>query len=391
MRTLYIVLSLVAASAFGQGMEVLPFGQYSLQVSRNGHLHAINKGVSFGSEDIVYRYNETTKLWLEVARLDWYFRLGVIYDDLILNSRSDGTQTNIQIVYGTSFDSLKGTYLFESSKCHDFGYDSTVYIGTDYYGIYSSKDLKQWDTLRSTTVTWEAIRALFATPDKLFACTNNSVVSTGNNGITWNKLYLGQPIEKLAVYKDTIYAITFKGEFLSGVDTLFAKGIQLNAPEPEYILCVDKQGVVYYLCQVGNSRRIIRSRSGGANWDSLAFSNVMSIACDSSGRIYLATNNRVHSSSDHGTTWDELNVETSLEAPNHFSLYPNPIDNRFYIHSSSEFYGATVELYNTLGRRVLMEKYINAFDVSNLPSGIYHVIIRMGDEIFISKVVKQRL
>ncbi|WP_179007555.1 T9SS type A sorting domain-containing protein [Winogradskyella forsetii] len=67
------------------------------------------------------------------------------------------------------------------------------------------------------------------------------------------------------------------------------------------------------------------------------------------------------------------------------SLYPNPASNKVNIESNHII--DSVEVYDILGKQVMLLKKTNEIDVSNLNSGIYLFKISMGNKVQTKKIV----
>lgn len=64
-------------------------------------------------------------------------------------------------------------------------------------------------------------------------------------------------------------------------------------------------------------------------------------------------------------------------------IYPNPSANQVYLNA--EF--ATIELFDSFGKKVLIEKNKKVIDVSNIPKGLYFLVLKNQNETVIKKLV----
>ena len=71
-----------------------------------------------------------------------------------------------------------------------------------------------------------------------------------------------------------------------------------------------------------------------------------------------------------------------------FEIYPNPADEllNFELYAKNTIYN--VEIYNISGQKVLTQKPIsNTINVSKLTSGIYYIIVDLGDRKLNKKLI----
>lgn len=80
-----------------------------------------------------------------------------------------------------------------------------------------------------------------------------------------------------------------------------------------------------------------------------------------------------------------------FEKNDSFFIYPNPTHEKFVV-ASSEFAEGTIKIFNIIGEELLKETLENnyqSFDISNLNSGIYFVLIENKKGTNITKLIKQ--
>ena len=88
---------------------------------------------------------------------------------------------------------------------------------------------------------------------------------------------------------------------------------------------------------------------------------------------------------DLGTASVQFN---RLQRPN---IYPNPTHNILHISfaKKSNMQELALYLYDSLGRLMLSQKNNKSLDISDLPRGSYHLAIRMGEDIWHERVMKE--
>lgn len=78
---------------------------------------------------------------------------------------------------------------------------------------------------------------------------------------------------------------------------------------------------------------------------------------------------------------------TKIESENALSSYPNPVEDLLYFSNNDV---SSVEVYNTLGVKVLSKEVNNSLDMSNLSSGVYLVkAFESNNNVSTFKVVKK--
>ncbi len=78
-----------------------------------------------------------------------------------------------------------------------------------------------------------------------------------------------------------------------------------------------------------------------------------------------------------------LGIETNDAADFYFQ---NPVSDNLKITSKSEI--DSIEIYNLLGKIILIKNHENSIDVSNLPKGMYFININSGNKKSIKKIIK---
>ncbi len=80
-------------------------------------------------------------------------------------------------------------------------------------------------------------------------------------------------------------------------------------------------------------------------------------------------------------------VTVHLAEKRGFSVYPNPAKNKIYFNPDDT---GVVRLVNHYGRIVLEAKNVNQLDVSNLPNGIYELVVSTGSVVFAENIVVEK-
>lgn len=110
-------------------------------------------------------------------------------------------------------------------------------------------------------------------------------------------------------------------------------------------------------------------------------------------RLYIATSpSNGEGEADNFVIHQGNTTSLDLLNPNKLTVYPNPSNDVFTIHSK-ELKNASVEVYNSLGELVLHDNNINSefleINLLNEPSGIYLLKLMNKDSYIIQKLIKK--
>jgi hypothetical protein len=82
-------------------------------------------------------------------------------------------------------------------------------------------------------------------------------------------------------------------------------------------------------------------------------------------------------------------VEDARSLKNSISIYPNPSNGRFTVVPENNQTVKTLEVYNIIGERILLQHSSNEVNISNAQTGIYFVKVDDGTEIYTKKITVQ--
>ena len=129
-------------------------------------------------------------------------------------------------------------------------------------------------------------------------------------------------------------------------------------------------------------------------------SNDKVMVCHNVQEICVSSNS-VQSHLDHGdklgscsylASKDITKVLSEVNTVENMSVYPNPTTSLLNITVNEVHSGATLELYNSLGIKVLSQILKSTSEVmylDRLPSGMYYLNINNGNEITVKKIIKE--
>jgi len=100
--------------------------------------------------------------------------------------------------------------------------------------------------------------------------------------------------------------------------------------------------------------------------------------------------------SEFNVNWVEFDLVTSVEEADEagaFSVYPNPSDGLFLVENLKNFKIDKIEVYDVLGRLVLVEKgdkFSGTLDLGNQTDGAYFLKISTDSgELFSQRIIKE--
>ena len=105
---------------------------------------------------------------------------------------------------------------------------------------------------------------------------------------------------------------------------------------------------------------------------------------------YVCKHNR---GSDNCYTDKRINLKNgsvNLVNQNNIRIYPNPVLNGFSIEVQNETEIDVITIYNSVGSEMtVFNRKGNYVDCSSLVRGIYSVVIRIDNETYVSKFIKE--
>ncbi len=90
---------------------------------------------------------------------------------------------------------------------------------------------------------------------------------------------------------------------------------------------------------------------------------------------------------------EECNMSVGDNLKDTIKIYPNPFEDKLYIGLEASHKELEIEVYNSLGmlmaNRKLTIESLNEINLSELTSGIYFLIVKVGDYSFQRRIIKQ--
>jgi len=267
--------------------------------------------------------------------------------------------------------------------------NKNIFCGSDHGVYYWNRPVLTW---QSIGLTENRITCLEFKKDSLFAGTEeDGLWFTKDKGSSWGKINLDlqyQNINNLSIVNGSIAVATWEGLFLSN-DSGLSWTQELTSSDNRVILSVE---IVNDICLAGtDANGVFVSSLVNNNWDEMNSGLPVIYIEDiksSADRVYLK-------SYANGLWYSSIPIingsgEESLQ--NHFKIYPNPVTDKVWIGSLSGSEELTLTVYGINGI-CLSEKRIRANtqqDLSNLPEGIYWLVIRNSEEKITARVIKMK-
>jgi len=82
-----------------------------------------------------------------------------------------------------------------------------------------------------------------------------------------------------------------------------------------------------------------------------------------------------------------IGLKGDIHEPNYASIFPNPVNDAVFIKTNYDF--ENIAILNSLGQEVAYYSYSDEVDVSNLPSGIYWLVLKSDDYSTTKKFIKE--
>lgn len=245
---------------------------------------------------------------------------------------------NQQFIVKPTGDGFYKLVVKHSNKLVEIGENSTV----------SGASTQQWDDVSQHSAQWKlvAVTPPVSQECKFFTGTPDFTASVSDNKITFNASRTGVGSTTCILYYSTNASGPFPG-YLVKAGVPFA----LNLPSGQKVY-------FYYTYSV--------PEGGEKN----TASNIQSFTIGACEMLVTTINEEVK--------------ETS------FNLYPNPTTNFFNVEVAESFNGATVSIIDIVGKQVVLSTHGNgAIDVSELPSGMYIIMIRKEGTVLSKRFIKQ--
>lgn len=267
--------------------------------------------------------------------------------------------------------------------------NKNIFCGSDHGVYFWNRPVLTW---QSIGLTGNRITCLEFKKDSLFAGTEeDGLWFTKDKGSSWGKINLDlqyQNINDLSIVNGSIAVATWEGLFLSN-DSGLSWTQELTSSDKRVILSAE---IVDGICLAGTvANGVFVSSLVNKNWEEMNSGLPVIYIEDiksSADRVYLK-------SYTNGLWYSSIPIingsgEESLQ--NHFKIYPNPVTDKVWIGSLSGSEELTLTVYGINGI-FLSEKRIRANtqqDLSNLPDGIYWLVIRNSEEKITVRVIKMK-
>jgi photosystem II stability/assembly factor-like uncharacterized protein len=293
---------------------------------------------------------------------------------------------------------------------------NTIFAGSTNGGVFtSSNSAVSWTQLPGGT--YNAFAANGAT---VYAGTNGGILKSTNNGTSWSNVqaatFLSMAVSGGTVFGGSnssgIYISTNGNTFApSGLTNKFINTILVNNSK------------VFAGCPSGDGGLYV-SNDNGATWTQAYGSITFNALVATGNNIFAATSNGVMLSTDNGVNWSAANngltpwdircltikgsdlycgafgagvwkrplseMITGIEEYNkdNVSIFPNPTTGKFRIKSETEFSeGASLEVFNITGVKILEQESIDQVDLSFVPKGMYFVKITSKEKSYTKRLI----
>jgi photosystem II stability/assembly factor-like uncharacterized protein len=265
--------------------------------------------------------------------------------------------------------------------------NKNIFCGSDKGVYYWNTPFYTW---QSIGLTGNRINCLEFKKDSLFAGTeNDGLWFTKDKGSSWGKMKLdlqNQGINDLSIANGSIAVATWEGLFLSHDSGL---SWTQNLTSFDYRLILSTE-IVNDICFAGTHKYgVFVSSLNNNNWEEMNSGLLVTGIEDmksSADRVYL----RSYSNGLWYSSIPIINGSGEVSQANHFKIYPNPVTDKVWIGSLSGSEELTLSVYGINGI-CLSVKRIRANtqqDLSNLPQGVYWLVIRNSEEKITTRVIK---
>jgi photosystem II stability/assembly factor-like uncharacterized protein len=235
----------------------------------------------------------------------------------------------------------------------------------------------------------DQVYSLYEKDGVIYAGAFNGLYKSTDYGLTWSNssagIYPGADIVGITSLANDLYAVDDHNLGIYKSTNNGASWFTVNNGIPPIIqfhTIFANNGTLY----AGSDLGVYKSTDGGGSWEEfndnlLSKRSIMSFAAQG-GYLYLGT--------DQTAVWKQGSaLSVSENAIANAAIIPNPSNGRFNIVSAQAMAIDEVTIYNMLGQEVYHSVEIpqNEIDMSDKPSGIYLVKIRLGKTFVNQRVV----
>jgi len=265
--------------------------------------------------------------------------------------------------------------------------NNNIFCGTDHGVYFWNRPVLTW---QSIGLSGNRINCLAFKKDSLFGGTEeDGLWFTKDQGSSWKKINIDlqyQNISDLSIVNGSIAVVSWEGLFLSH-DSGLSWTRELTSMDNLFILSTE---IVKDICFAGTVEKgVFVSSLATRNWEEMNAGLPVTYIEDiksTADHVYLK-------SSSLGIWYSSIPVingsgEESIQ--NGFKIYPNPVTDKVWIGSLSGSEELTLTVYGINGI-CLSEKQVRANseqDLSNLPKGIYWLVIQNSEKRITTRVVK---
>jgi len=352
------------SSDTGANWDCIGLRDYSIniiQLDPEGHIYAgANQAVTPHAKKL-YFSNDGGSNWMDTGLSEWIHDIAFNSSGHVYTGTSNGIFRLAESNDGWSHIAFIDTFVSSLIVKED----NSIFVGTDYYGVYNSDDNGD---------NW-LYKGLFDTHIKCMGVDQNQNIYVGssmgeevyvskNNGTDWQRTNLNQVVEALAVTsKGFIFAGTFGSE---------------QGPFVSY--------------NTGDSWEQINA--GMKDW------SVNSFAVGPNDLVYARTwGDGIFIWVDSTFTSIKMNTCNRISSLSLLQNYPNPFNPTTAIsYQLSAACRVELSVFNTLGQKVKIlvseEKpagiHSVTFDAGGLATGIYYYQMKAGDFIAVKKMLLVR-
>lgn len=263
--------------------------------------------------------------------------------------------------------------------------NSNVFAGTSFGFFRSTNNGTNWTQITTGLNSTPNVTALLINNSDLFAGTNEGIFKSTDDGLTWTQMGLqGKQVSSIVAGNNRIFAATFnQGIYYSDDNGTNWTNLNFNNNNP----------IPVYSLMMHNNELYIASQGVHKYDANLNYASTYGLE-DKYVCNLLVKDNFLFAGTNSDGVWQIplaslTAIKETRPEENSIEIFPNPVKGILTLKYQQNF--STIFIYDISGKEVYagnLQDKSTIIDVSNFPSGIYHITLKGNGFERTSKFIK---